>query len=208
MSGVAIEGMSRSAFMLRAALGVGTLAGVGAVQSFVSTAFAQDEVVSVRPGGSRVDLEILQFALTLELLEAEYYERALAEATLSESSRELAQLIGENERQHVEKLKTVIDVLGGKPTKPPKFKFPFSDDAAFLELAEALEDTGVGAYNGAAPSVESLPVLAAAGGIVQVEARHAAAVKMARGVSVTPAFSKALDMDEVFEAAGKYIKGS
>ena len=50
-----------------------------------------------------------------------------------------------------------------------------------------------------------MPVLEAAGGIVQVEGRHAGAIKMARGQSPSEAFSQALDMDEVLERAGKYI---
>ena len=108
----------------------------------------------------------------------------------------------------MEKLRTVIDVLGGKPGKPPKFTFPMTDEASFLELAEALEDTGVGAYNGAAPAIVAMPVLEAAGGIAQVEARHAGAIKMARGKSPSEAFSQALDMDEVLERAGRYIDSS
>ena len=45
-----------------------------------------------------------------------------------------------------------------------------SSEDAFLKLAVTFEDTGVSAYNGAAPSIKSKEVLAAAGSIVQVEA--------------------------------------
>ena len=60
----------------------------------------------------------------------------------------------------------------------PKFDFPYNDTAGFLKLAQTFEDTGVSAYNGAAPAIKSKEVLAAAGSIVQVEARHAAAIRL------------------------------
>ena len=55
----------------------------------------------------------------------------------------------------------------------------------FEKLAVTLEDTGVSAYNGAAPMIKSTEVLAAAGAIVQVEARHAAALRFLGGMSPT-----------------------
>jgi len=206
---VQVEGMSRSAFLLRSALATAAVSGFAAVEPFVAGALGGDELKIKGGPGAKGDIKIANFALTLELLEAEFYERALEQLSLSKSTRELAELIAFDENQHVEKLRTVIDVLGGKPPKPPKFTFPsMTDEASFLELAEALEDTGVGAYNGAAPAIISMPVLEAAGGIVQVEARHSGAIKMARGQSPTEAFSQALDMDEVLERAGKYIGSS
>jgi Ferritin-like domain len=71
-----------------------------------------------------------------------------------------------------------------------------------------LENTGVGAYNGAAPSLKSKAVLASAGSIVQVEARHAAAIDLLIGKSPTPneGFDKPLTKQEVLKAAGPLIK--
>lgn len=206
---VQVDGMSRSAFLLRSALATAAVSGFAAVEPFVAGALGADELKIKGGPGAKGDIEIANFALTLELLEAEFYERALEQISLSKSTRELAELIARDEKQHVEKLRTVISVLGGKPPTPPKFTFPsMTDEASFLEMAEALEDTGVGAYNGAAPAIISMPVLEAAGGIAQVEARHSGAIKMARGQSPTEAFSQALDMDEVLERAGKYIGSS
>ena len=71
-----------------------------------------------------------------------------------------------------------IKQLGGKPIAKPTFVFPVSSQSSFLALASVLENTGVGAYNGAAPSLKSKQVLAAAGSIVQIEARHAAAINL------------------------------
>ena len=68
----------------------------------------------------------------------------------------------------------LIADLGGTPVKAPGVDFggAFANGKSFLKLAQTLEDTGVSAYNGAAPAIESTEVLGAAGSIVQVEARH------------------------------------
>ena len=76
----------------------------------------------------------------------------------------------------------------------PTFAFPVTNQAGFLKLAYVLENTGVGAYNGAGPSLRDKSVLAAAGSIVQIEARHAATIAVLTGQSITPngAFDKPL----------------
>jgi len=73
-------------------------------------------------------------------------------------------------------LTAAIKQLGGTPVAKPTFSFPVTNESSFLALASVLENTGVGAYNGAAPSLQSKAVLASAGSIVQTEARHAAAI--------------------------------
>jgi hypothetical protein len=92
--------------------------------------------------------------------------------------------------------------------KKPTFAFPVSDQASFLKLAYTLENVGVGAYNGAAPSISNPAILAAAGSIVQVEARHAAAIGLLVRKPVTPdgAFDKPLTKAKVLAAAGPLIK--
>ena len=83
-----------------------------------------------------------------------------------------------------------------------------STKTTFLKLAYVLENTGVGAYNGAAPSLSNRSVLAAAGSIVQTEARHAATIAVLTGQSVTPngAFDKPLTKSMVLAKAGPLIK--
>lgn len=78
----------------------------------------------------------------------------------------------------------------------------------FLALASVLENAGVGAYNGAAPMISSKAVLGSAGSIVQVEARHAAAINLLIGKSPTPSggFDKPLTKTQVLAAAGPLIK--
>ena len=93
---------------------------------------------------------------------------------------------------------------GGKPVAKPTFVFPATSEKSFLALASVLENTGVGAYNGAAPSLKSKQVLASAGSIVQVEARHAAAIDLLIGKSPTPneGFDKPLSKAAVLGAVG------
>jgi Ferritin-like domain len=83
-----------------------------------------------------------------------------------------------------------------------------SGQSAFLKLASVLENTGVGAYNGAGPSLQSKQVLAAAGAIVQIEARHAAAIDLLIGTSPTPnqGFDRPLSKAQVLAKAGPLIK--
>ena len=90
----------------------------------------------------------------------------------------------------------------------PQFVFPVTDERSFLALASVLENTGVGAYNGAAPSIQNKAVLASAGSIVQVEARHAAAIDLLIGQSPTPdqGFDRPLTKAEVLAKAGPLIK--
>jgi hypothetical protein len=197
LAAVEVHGMSRSSFIARGALATGGLYGAGAVSTFVSQAFAA--------GG---DIDILNFALTLEYLEAAFYAEALSKAGLSGKAKKLASEIGDHEKQHVDALTGAIKKAGGKPVKAPKVAFPLSNEASFLKLAETFEDTGVAAYNGAAPMIKSKDVLGAAGAIVQVEARHAAAIRFLKGDQPTlGAFDKTLKKAQVLKAVKPFIKG-
>ena len=109
-------------------------------------------------------------------------------------------------QQHVEALTATIKKLGGKPVAEPKFDFPYNGTAGFLKLAQTFEDTGVSAYNGAAPTIKSKEVLAAAGSIVQVEARHAAAIRLQNKEEPAPdAFDPSLDEAQVLKAVEPFI---
>jgi len=194
-----VRGITRSSFMLRGALAAGALYGTSAVTPFVSQALAAS-------GGG--DVEILNFALTLEYLEADFYNVKAKEVGLSGTAKSYASLFGEEEQDHVKALAGFVTQLGGTPVKKPTFVFPVSDESSFLALASVLENTGVGAYNGAAPSVQSKQVLAGAGSIVQVEARHAAAIDLLLAKSPTPSggFDVPLTKAEVLAKAGPLIK--
>ena len=105
-------------------------------------------------------------------------------------------------------LRMAIKSLGGKPVAMPKFAFPATNQSTFLKLAYTLENVGVGAYNGAGPSLTSSKLLAAAGSIVQVEARHAATIALLTSKPVTPdgAFDKPLTKSKVLADVKPLVK--
>ncbi len=198
---VEITGLTRGTFLLKGAMAAGAVYGAGAVSPFVGSALAQS-------GGG--DVEIVNFALTLEYLEAAFYTQAIKNVKgLSGDIAKLAKELRDNETEHVDALTATVKQLGGKPAAVPGVDFggAFASVEAFLKTANVFEDTGVSAYNGAAPMIESVDVLAAAGGIVQVEARHAALIRLQRAKAPAPlAFDKASDKDAVLMAVQPFIK--
>jgi hypothetical protein len=191
-----VGGMNRSSFILKSALAIGTTAGVGAVGPFVASALTQSDG----------DVDILNFALTLEYLETRFYKEA-ANLKLSSKVAKLAKEFADDEQQHVNALKGAVKQSGGKPAAKPVFDFGVTDEKSFLKLAQVLEDTGVSAYNGAGPLLKNKDLLLAAGSIVQVEARHAAAIRLLNGENPAPdAFDKSLDKAAVLKAVTPLIK--
>jgi rubrerythrin len=199
LAAIEVAGMTRSAFILRGALATGALYGAGAVTPFVSGALAQT---------SEADLAVLNFAYGLEQLEAAFYEAALKNANLPADLKKLATEFGEHETQHVDVLKQTIEQLGGKAGEVPKATFGVTDRESFLRTAVQLEDLGVGAYNGAGPELTSADLIDAAGAIVQVEARHAAALRFRAGEDPAPApFDAPIPAQQVAAAAQKFLGG-
>lgn len=191
------EDLSRSDVLLKGALAAGAIYGTLAVGPFVRKALAMTE---------SGDVGILNFALTLEYLESKFYEEAKSRAKASGELKSLVNLLAKDEQQHVEALEGTIKKLGGKPVAEPKFDFPYSGTSGFLKLAQTFEDTGVSAYNGAAPMIKSKEVLTAAGSIVQVEARHAAAIRLQNKEEPAPAaFDTPLDEKQVLKAVEPFI---
>ena len=199
--GVAVEDdsqdLSRGEVILKGALAAGAVYGTLMVGPFVRKALAMTD---------EGDVGVLNFALTLEYLEAAFYEEAKSRAGAKGELKALVDLLAKDEAAHVDALAGTIEELGGKPAAKPKFQFDYRGTAGFLELAQTLEDTGVSAYNGAAPRIESKEVLAAAGSIVQVEARHAAAIRLENGAEPSPdAFDPALGEPQVLKAVEPFI---
>ena len=189
--------LSRSDVILKGALAAGAVYGTFMVGPYVRKALAMS-------GNS--DVDILNFALTLEYLESTFYEEAKTRAKASGELKSLINLLAEDEKQHVDALTATIKSLKGKPVAEPKFNFEYSNTAGFLKLAQTFEDTGVSAYNGAAPMITSKEVLGAAGSIVQVEARHAAAIRLQNKEEPAPeAFDPSLDEAQVLKAIEPFI---
>lgn len=147
------------------------------------------------------DLDILNFALTLEHLEAEFYKMAVSGGQLSGQALTVLTAVRDNEIAHVDQLIKVVTQLGGTPAqKAPSYKFgDMSTQDAILATAETLEGVGVGAYTGAAALItDKQTILAAAASIEQVEARHFAAIRYLRGSNPAPeAFGPKLTVAEV-----------
>jgi hypothetical protein len=189
--------LSRSEVLLKGALAAGAVYGTFMVGPYVRRALAMS-------GGG--DVDILNFALTLEYLESTFYREAKTRAGASGELKNLIGMLAADEKEHVNALTASIKQLGGKPVAEPKFDFPYSDTAGFLKLAQTFEDTGVSAYNGAGPAIESKEVLGAAGSIVQVEARHAAAIRIQNKEEPAPeAFDPTLDEQQVLKAVEPFI---
>ncbi len=146
-------------------------------------------------------LDVLQFALTLEYLEAEFYNRTNAApgltTTLTGAARTAYQKIAADENAHVTFLRNTITAAGGVPIAKPTFDFTggggsgtgplsginsvFVNYVVNLAVAQTFEDTGVRAYKGQAPRlINNNDALQAALQIHSVEARHAAHIRTMR----------------------------
>ncbi len=139
---------------------------------------------------STVIADVLNFALTLEYLESDFYIKGLAAPNLIPADRKaIFQQISKHEDAHVAFLKTALQGLNATPVSKPTFDFTakgtfadvFTNYQTFLALSQSFEDTGVRAYKGQAGNlISSNEVLTAALQIHSVEARHAAVVRKLR----------------------------
>ncbi len=131
------------------------------------------------------DLDILNYALTLEYLEAEFYAKVIDSGLVKDKAVvEIAKTFGQSEQEHVEALAATIKKMGGKPVAAPETKFEQTLDKGLktvLQTAATVENLGAAAYLGQASKIKSKEVLAAALAIHSVEARHAAALNILVG---------------------------
>ena len=149
-------------------------------------AVASQEALGQGLPGSVAD--VLNFALTLEYLEAQFYATALSTPGLI-PGRYLAVFsqIGLHEKEHVA---TLLGALGPAAIGSPRFDytgkgaFPdvFSNFNTFATVSSTFEDLGVAAYKGQAGNLMGTPALSTALRIHSVEARHAAEVRRVRGL--------------------------
>ena len=179
---------------------VGLIAGGGAIAGALPIALAGAQGGSFTKG----DVKILNYALTLEYLEAAFYAEANAKGKLTGVTATFAKVVGAHEDAHVTALKKV---LGSKAVAKPSFDFKGTTGSqkTFLATAKVLEDTGVSAYQGQAGNIKADAVLATAGSILAVEARHAAWVRDIIGAGKAPvpapsAFSTPKSMSAVLSA--------
>lgn len=172
------------------------------------------------PTASKGDLEILNYALTLEFLEAKFYKDVIDSGVIEDKAlAKVAVTFGDEEAEHVAVLTDTINSLGGKPAKDPggDFKAVIKEGAeAVLMAAATVENLGAAAYLGQAARIKSPEVLAAALSIHTVEARHAAALNTAAGLGFAGSsplegsipdgpFAVPMDMQAVLKAVAPYL---
>jgi hypothetical protein len=175
------------------------------------------------------DVDILNYALTLERLEANFYTEGLkrfapTDFTNSQFSQNLGNpnglfgdsvtgdvfsyllLIRDHEQTHVQTLIRTITSLGGTPKPACTYNFTYNTIDDFLAIGKVLEDTGVSAYDGAVNLIKSPALVTAAATIATVEARHASYLRLITGDIPFPnAFDPARTMADVMAAAAGFI---
>ena len=187
-----VAGDTRADFFKKGALGGGALIGGGVLLSGLAAP-------ALAKPSKKQDVAILNYALTLEYLEAAFYVEAVSKGAISGDALSAATIVRDHEKAHVAFLKKA---LGRAGVKKPKFDFKNTtgDQATFLATAVALEDTGVAAYAGQGPRLLQKPVVKAALSIHSVEARHAAHFRSLAGMSFAPkAFDKPKSMKQVLK---------
>ncbi|KAL4901243.1 hypothetical protein BDW74DRAFT_187873 [Aspergillus multicolor] len=180
----------------------------------VALQLAHASPVNKRADGGVTDADILNYALTLEHLEATFYEQGLKnytkqdflDAGMTETLYNNIMSVAMDEKAHEDFLTQALTQAGAKPVERCTYAFPSTDVKSFLALGNILEGVGVSAYLGAAASIMDKTYLTAAGSILTVEARHSAYLRAALGESPSPQpFDNPLDFNEVYTLASPFI---
>ncbi|KAJ6001177.1 hypothetical protein N7481_001586 [Penicillium waksmanii] len=160
------------------------------------------------------DADILNYALTLEHLEAAFYQEGLKNYTHGDFQKAgmhdpfyvNLKETASDEQQHAQFLTKALKAAGAKPVEACTYAFPATDVNTFLALGNILEGVGVSAYLGAAASIMNKTYLTAAGSILTTEARHSAYLRAALGEApAAQAFDNPLDFNEVYTLASMFI---
>lgn len=189
-----------------ASFGAFVVAACGSSKSS-STGSATTTTGTTSASATATDIGILNYALTLEYLETEFYAKVLAAKLYTGKVGALLADFGREEKTHVEALKGAVEKMGGAPAANPNGKFPIENATQVAELAYTVENLGAAAYLGQAPLIQSPEVLATALAIHTVEARHAATLGTLVKKSLTPdgAFAKPASMETVLAAIKPFL---
>jgi hypothetical protein len=162
--------------------------------------------MSTAATSSSGDLAIVNYALTLEYLESQFYDKVIKSGLFHGKDLSVLKTFGAEEADHVEALKTVAGQLGTAAAEPTG-KFPIHSAAQVTALAATVENLGASAYLGQAPRIKSKEILAAALSIHSIEARHAATLNLLLKKSPTPdgAFAKPMSMAQVLAVVKPFI---
>lgn len=154
------------------------------------------------------DVDVLNYALTLEFFEAELYKALIAGGKLQGKDLQYVTLFGQQEQAHVDALIPVIQQLGGTPVQKAQYNLPtLNTREEVLDILVTVEEVGVSAYLGAAGFIKDKTLLGAAAGIMQVEARHQSVIRFLRGLDPVPAaFTPSRTPAEVLKIVTPFIK--
>ncbi|KAJ7933894.1 ferritin-like domain-containing protein [Mycena leptocephala] len=180
-------------------------------------AFAVTQTVNALPAKRDItDPQVLNYALTLEHLEAAFYKESLAKfseddftkAGYPQWTRGRFLQIRDHEATHVEFLTTALQTAGASAVQACEYNFPITDVASVVDLAVVLEEVGTTAYTGGAQFISNKDYLTAAASILAVEARHEAWINSAvKGSSAwDTAFQTPLLPNSVYSLASGFIK--
>ncbi|KAF9342099.1 hypothetical protein BGX26_008366, partial [Mortierella sp. AD094] len=188
---------------------------IAAIASTIATvAVVAAPVNNFKHGISKNNINVLNFALTLEHLETAFYtlglekfdDKAFESAGLHSPIRERFVHIKDHESSHVETLTAIIKSANGVPVPECKYNFPLTDIYSFVDIARALETTGVSAYLGAAANFDG-ELLTDAASIATVEGRQSSFLNELTGLEGAPYnFDTPLDAREVFTLASQLIE--
>ena len=162
------------------------------------------------------DIGILNYAYALEQLEAAFYTMVVENNYYSgatDNEKRVLEDIYKHEVAHRDFFKAALGSAAIPGLMVDFSSVDFNSRASVLGTAKVLENTGVGAYNGAGPLLENVKYLLVAGKIVSVEARHAAVIsnliQPGSTAFVDVVNEKGLDIylspSEVLSAAGGFI---
>jgi Ferritin-like domain len=213
--------VERKKFLKMAGRTMGSSAAAGALAAFIAacgsssssstTSSSSGAVASAStgtPSGSagKGDLAIVNYALTLEYLEAQFYDKVEQSGLFKGATLALLKRFGDEEHAHVAALKGVATKLG-TPAPMPTGKFPLQSAAQVTKLAATVENLGASAYLGQAGLIQSKEILAAALSIHTVEARHASTLNLLLKQSPTPdgGFAKPMTMAQVLKVVKPFI---
>ncbi len=194
------DDVERKKFLKMAGKRMGAGAAASSLAAFIAACGGSSS------GGGSGDLGIVNYALTLEYLESEFYARVIRRKLFSGKNLSVIKTFGHEENQHVAALYKVAKSLG-TPAKKPNGRFPIHSAAQVTKLAAVVENLGAAAYLGQAGNIQSKEILAAALAIHSIEARHAATLNTLLKKSPTPhgAFAKPASMSEVLKAVKPFI---
>lgn len=157
------------------------------------------------------DIDVLNYALTLEQFEAALYKVLIGANVLSGVEQQYLTTFGAQEQAHVDTLTQVITKLGGTPVKAPaSYNFaaagPITNRAQLIAVVAMVEDLGASAYLGAVGFIQSKDLLEAAVTIHAVEAEHAAIFRDLQGMVAAPdAVAKGTAPDDVLKAVAPFL---